>query len=33
MPFLFVEYGYGACPEATARFSSFGQLAAWILEA
>jgi phosphoglycolate phosphatase len=31
VPFLFVDYGFGECLDADRRFSSFGDLTAWLL--
>jgi phosphoglycolate phosphatase len=31
VPFLFVDYGFGACPDVALRFSSFAQLTDWLL--
>jgi hypothetical protein len=30
-PFLFVDYGFGACPDVALRFSSFAQRTDWLL--
>ncbi len=33
VPFVYVDYGFGACADVDRRFSSFGALVAWLLRA